>query len=70
MMIYDSYYTRSIDWAPDFIIEKVDEILKERNIKATWFVTHKSAYLKNLSKNRNYELGIHPNFLPNDSTTR
>ena len=57
--------TLDIDWAPDFIIKKVDEMLKERNIKSTWFVTHKSAHLKNLSKNRNYELGIHPNFLPN-----
>ncbi len=57
--------TLDIDWASDFTIKKVDEILKEKNIKATWFVTHKSAYLKNLSKNRNYELGIHPNFLSN-----
>jgi len=57
--------TLDIDWASDFVIKKVDEMLKERNIKATWFVTHKSAHLKNLSKNRNYELGIHPNFLPN-----
>ena len=57
--------TLDIDWASDFVIKKVDEMLKERNIKSTWFVTHKSAYLKNLSKNRNYEMGIHPNFLPN-----
>ena len=57
--------TLDIDWASDFVIKKVDEMLKERNIKCTWFVTHKSAHLKNLSKNRNYELGIHPNFLPN-----
>ena len=42
--------TLDIDWAPDFIIKKVDEMLKERNIKSTWFVTHKSAHLKNLSK--------------------
>ena len=56
-----------IDWAPDFIIKKVDEMLTEKNVKATWFVTHKSAYLKTLSKNRNYELGIHPNFM-SDST--
>ena len=59
--------TLDIDWAPDFIIKKVDEMLTEKNVKATWFVTHKSAYLKTLSKNRNYELGIHPNFM-SDST--
>ena len=57
--------TLDIDWAPDFIIKKVDEILKEKGVKATWFVTHNSAYLNNLAKNKNYELGIHPNFLPN-----
>jgi len=57
--------TLDIDWASDFIIQKVDEMLKEKGVKATWFVTHNSAYLDNLSKNKNYELGIHPNFLPN-----
>ena len=27
--------TLDIDWAPDFIIKKVDEMLTEKNVKAT-----------------------------------
>ena len=62
--------TLDVDWASDFTIKKVDEILKEKNIKATWFVTHKSAYLKNLSKNNISKnicflgSGVYDHFIP------
>ena len=54
--------TLDIDWAPDFMINFVKDILVENNVKATWFVTHNSNYLKELEKNELFELGIHPNF--------
>ena len=54
--------TLDIDWAPDFMINFVKDILVENNVKETWFVTHNSNYLKELGKNKLFELGIHPNF--------
>ena len=59
--------TLDIDWAPDFMINFVKDILIENNVKATWFITHNSNYVKELEKIDFFELGIHPNFL-NDST--
>lgn len=60
--------TLDIDWCPDFVIDFVASILVEHNIKATWFVTHKSPAIKCLANYSNlFELGIHPNFLPNSS---
>ena len=59
--------TLDIDWAPDFMINFVKDILIENNVKATWFITHNSNYVKELEKNELFELGIHPNF-SGDST--
>ena len=59
--------TLDIDWAPDFMINFVKDILIENNVKATWFITHNSDYVKELEKTDHFELGIHPNF-SNDST--
>lgn len=64
----NSYITLDIDWAPDFVIDYVADLFIANGVKATWFVTHKS---KAVDKLREYpdlfELGIHPNFLPNSS---
>ena len=43
--------TLDIDWAPDFMINFVKDILIENNVKATWFITHNSNYVKELEKN-------------------
>ena len=59
--------TLDVDWAPDFMINFVKDILIENNVKATWFITHNSDYVKELEKTDRFELGIHPNF-SNDST--
>ena len=57
--------TLDTDWAPDFVLEHVANILIENNVPATWFITHDSIVLKNLKKESGlFELGIHPNFLP------
>ncbi len=57
--------TLDTDWAPDFVLEYVADILIENNVPATWFVTHNSMVVKKLKKESClFELGIHPNFLP------
>lgn len=40
-----------IDWAPECAIEFVADILIEKQIKATWFVTHDSPAIQRLLKN-------------------
>ena len=57
--------TLDIDWAPDFAIDFVAEKLAERQVCATWFVTHVSPAIERLRQYpKLFELGIHPNFLP------
>src|SRR5262249_6798845 len=52
------------DWAPDFAMQYVAEILVENNVKASWFITHSTPQLESLRKHADlFELGIHPNFL-------
>ena len=53
------------DWVPDPYSDSIINTLRERNIKSTWFITHRSKILDKLRKYDNlFELGIHPNFLP------
>lgn len=60
--------TLDIDWAPDFAIREVADLLLQAGVKATWFATHKSPMLKELAKHTDlFEIGIHPNFLPGSS---
>ncbi len=56
--------TFDIDWAPDCAIEWLVNILVEKRIKATWFVTHDSPAIREIFKNSDlFEVGVHPNFL-------
>jgi hypothetical protein len=67
-MINPMQITLDVEWAPDFIIDFVADILVESQVKATWFVTHNSKAIDRLKENSNlFELGIHPNFLPNST---
>jgi hypothetical protein len=59
--------TIDVDWAPDFTIEEISKILTAQKVKCTWFVTHDSPAIQQLSKNPLFELGIHPNFFPGSS---
>ncbi len=60
--------TVDIDWAPDVAIDYLADKLLNNNIKATWFVTHWSDSIERLSRHPEiFELGWHPNFLPNSS---
>ncbi len=51
--------TVDADWAPDFMIEKISNVFLDNNVSATFFVTHKSNYLKDLIKDKNFEIGMH-----------
>lgn len=63
--------TFDIDWAPDFMIDKVASLLREKGVRATWFVTHACGAVERLRKNSDlFELGIHPNFLEGSSHGR
>lgn len=60
--------TIDIDWAPDFVIQEIADILIEKGIQATWFVTHDSTCIRRLIKFKDiFEFGLHPNFLPNST---
>lgn len=60
--------TVDIDWASDAVIEYTAAILVEHQIKTTWFITHDSPAVRKLFECKSlFEIGIHPNFLP-DST--
>ena len=55
--------TLDVDWAPDFMIDFVADILIEHRVRATWYITHESPSLARLRAHRElFELGIHPNF--------
>ncbi len=60
--ITDLIITLDVDWAPDFMIDHVAQILIDAQVKATWFVTHPSKAIDRLNSfNDLFELGIHPN---------
>ena len=60
--------TIDLDWAPDFAIRHAARILIEKNIKATWFITHDSPAVRELFDSAGlFEVGIHPNFMSGTS---
>lgn len=64
----DIALTLDIDWAPDFMIDEIAEILVARRVRSTWFVTHVSQAVERLAARPDiFELGLHPNFLPGSS---
>jgi hypothetical protein len=63
-MINDPIISFDQDWAPDFVCRRVADLLVEKNVKSTWFITHESPFLQYLRANKDlFELAIHPNFL-------
>lgn len=60
--------TLDIDWAPDCVVDEVAKLLLAAEVRATWFVTHASPAIERLKLRPDlFELGIHPNFLPNST---
>jgi len=66
-LINESLLTFDCEWAPNFILEHVSNLLIESEVKSTWFVTNESAIIEELKQNSLFELGIHPNFYPGSS---
>ncbi len=65
---HETVVTIDVDWAPDFMIEWVAARLRERRVRATWFVTHDSRATRRLADEAElFEVGIHPNFHPGSS---
>jgi hypothetical protein len=52
--------TLDVDWAPDFIIRNVADLLRSSNVRSTWFATHESEAIRELEEDSRFELGIHP----------
>lgn len=63
-MINETILTFDCDWAPDFVINDIINLLNEEKIKATFFITNNSQIIKKLRENKLFEIGIHPNFFP------
>ena len=61
--MFEPVITIDLDWAPDYMIEPMTQLLIESGVRATWLITHTSPSVEYL---RDYpelfELGIHPNF--------
>jgi len=56
--------TLDVDWTPDFVIDRVAELLLAAGTPATWFITHSSPALERLRTHPGlFELGVHPNFM-------
>lgn len=56
-----------VDWAPDWMIADVVQRLRGAGVRATFFATHYSPLLRELACDPEFEVGIHPNLLPNSS---
>lgn len=60
----DFILTFDVDWAPDWAIRKIAQVLIEKKVKSTWFITHDSKAIDELREQPElFELGIHPNLL-------
>ncbi|WP_293865651.1 hypothetical protein [uncultured Alsobacter sp.] len=56
--------TIDIDWAHDTVIADLAGIVAEHGVAATWFVTHDTPVLREITAIPRQDLGLHPNFNP------
>src|SRR4030066_1641297 len=60
----DYIITIDVDWAPDWMIEYMANVLIKKHVKSTWFVTHISPAIKIIHQRIDlFEIGVHPNCL-------
>jgi hypothetical protein len=59
--------TFDTDWAPDWILQDVADILLRSRVRATWFITNDGPATRALLREPLFEVGLHPNFLPGSS---
>ena len=60
-------FTSDIDWASDYCIRDLSDLLVSYKIKPTLFVTHDTSILNDLAAAGKAELGVHPNFASGSS---
>lgn len=53
-----------VDWAAEAVIEDTIRLLEEYQVPATFFATHRSGALSNIQNSSQFEIGLHPNFVP------
>lgn len=53
-----------VDWAAEAVIEDTIGLLEEYQVPATFYATHKSGVLSNIQNTDQFEIGVHPNFVP------
>jgi len=58
------FITLDMDWCHDEVLYDTIDLLESSSVSATCFVTHKTKALERLHQNKNFEIGIHPNFNP------
>ena len=52
--------TLDADWAPECAIDYVTNLLLEKRIKATWYITHDSPAIRRVFEHKDiFECGIH-----------
>lgn len=56
------FLTFDLDWCHDEVLRYLLDSLEQRNLSATFFVTHQTDLLERMRNNSQFELGIHPNF--------
>ena len=58
----DVVLTCDSDWAPDHAIETVATEIKKRGLRMSFYATHFSPLLAELSQDSSFEVGLHPDF--------
>lgn len=53
--------TFDVDWAPDYMLRNVLDILDHYNVRATFYATHDSELLRNIAREGKHEIGLHIN---------
>jgi hypothetical protein len=63
--------TLDTDWANDGVLEDTANLLRVHGARSTWFITHDSPFIREISSDDDFEMGIHPNFrnILNNSAT-
>jgi len=59
------FLTFDVDWAPEYVLDYVLNILDERELRGVFFSTHPSSRLREASSR--HEIAIHPNFHPHST---
>src|SRR5215207_3277728 len=65
-MTYACHLTFDVDWAPDWMVDICRQKLNQKNVKGTFFVTHRADIIADLL-NDGHAVGIHPNVFPGSS---